>query len=73
MHCDTIQHATTPTPVTDNDQTSTLPGQSHAITLTGNRLNYSVDDRRKHESTVQQSHEEIHTAEWIFASGPILH
>jgi len=40
-------------------QASTLPGLSHAIALTGNRLNSWVDDRHKHECTVQKSHKEI--------------
>jgi len=83
MYCNTIQHATTPTPVTlIMIQASTLPGLSHAIALTGNRLNSWVDDRHKYECTVQKSHKEIQkshkeicTAEWraewrTFPSGP---
>jgi len=55
-------------------QASALPGLLYVIALTGNGLNCWAEDRHRHKSTVQKSHEEILTAEWrTFASGPILH
>ena len=46
----------------------------HVVALTGNEFNCCwVEDRHKHEPTVQNSHKEILTAEWrTIASGPTL-
>lgn len=52
----------------------TLSGLSHVTALTGNGLYYGVEDRRKQETTIKKSHEEIPTAErTTCACGPVLH
>jgi hypothetical protein len=44
-------------------QASALPGLSHVVALTGNRLNCGVQDRHKHKPRVQNRLEYILTAE----------
>ena len=73
MHCDTTQHTTNPARSDSVIQASEVPGLLHITALRRNRLKCSVEDKRKHEPTVQISHKEILTAEWrAFVSGTAL-